>query len=786
MVDYREQAPPFLLVRRLDVGSHKGVMLMVEQFSQIGKRLPRIEGVVKATGEAKYTTDLSFPGMLIGKILRSPYAHARIGNIDTSRAQKVPGVRAIITGKDTLGISYGVRQDLPETLDELPLATDRVRYVGNEVAAIAADDEDIAEEALDLIDVEYEELPAVFDPVEAMEPGAPKIHNHAPNNISMEYFLDHGDVKKAFEESYHIREDEFTTQAVTHACLEPHGAVALVDHTGKVTLWSSTVGPWCVRFPLAKTLGLPESKVRVIKPYVGGSFGSKAELFPHEYCASLLAQKTAKPVKIIYTREEEFSFTRRRHPMRIKLKTGVKKDGTVLGVDCYYVIDNGAYNSVGPIVLQISHNMLSGGPYRIPNVRNKGLLVYTNNPIGGAMRGLGAVQMRYAMDSQMDMLAHDIGMDQVDFRRINGLEPGEITPNGFEITSCALNECIDKAEESSGWKEAIGTLSPYHGMGIACSTYISGAPWPFNASAAFIHLHADGGVTVLSGASDCGQGSDSTMCQIVAEELGVEFEDIRITSGDTELTPPDPGTYSSRVTLLAGNAVKRAAGDAKRQLLAVVGDKLEANVEDLEARHRRIYVKGSPERGMSVAEAVQLSLYLNKTPILGRGFYAAPTVLGGTNLSAAYSFGATIAEVEVDSDTGKVRFLQSTDAHDCGRAINPMSVEGQIDGSVAGGEGQALYEECVMENGLMLNPSFLEYKIPTALEVPRSNAIIVEPVDHEGPYGAKEAGEGVQVSPAPAIANAVYKATGRRIKDLPITPDKVLKALEDEGEESRE
>lgn len=754
-------------------------MITMRDFSVVGKRLPRVEGVIKATGEAKYTADLTFPGMLFGKILRSPYAHAKILNIDVSRAKKLSGVRAIITGKDTLGISYGVRQDLPETLDELPLAMDKVRFIGDEVAAVAAVDEDIAEEVLDLIEVEYEELPAVFDPEEAMEPGAPKIHDHADYNISMERFLNYGDVEKAFKESYHIREDTFTTQAVNHAPLETHGAVALVDHSGKITLWASTVGPWVLRYPLAKTLGVPESKVRVIKPHVGGSFGSKAELFPLEFCAALLAKKTGKPVKIVHTREEEFYCTRRRHPMRFNLKTGVKKDGTVLAVDCYYVIDNGAYNAVGPIVLQISHAMLSGGPYRILNVRNKGLLVYTNNPIGGAMRGLGAVQMRFAMDSQMDMIADDLGMDQVEFRLKNALKPGEITPNQFEITSCGLTECIEKAKESSGWKGAGRTFPPYHGIGIACSTYLTGAPWPFNASAAFIQLQADGGVSLLSGASDAGQGSDSVLCQIVAEELGVELEDIRITSGDTELTPPDPGTYSSRVTFLAGNAVKRAAADARRQLFEVVAEKLEANVEDLEARHRRIYVKGSPERGMTFAEAVQLSLYLKKTPLLGRGFYTPPTFLGGTNLSPTYSFGANISEVKVDSGTGEIRFLKSTDAHDCGFAINPMAVEGQLEGSIAGGEGQALYEECIMEKGKMLNPSFLEYKIPTALEVPQTKTIIVETIDPEGPFGAKEAGEGVQVSPAPSIANAIFNATGVRIKDLPITPAKMLKGLEE-------
>lgn len=753
-------------------------MELSRDFSVVGKRLPRVEGVLKVTGEAQYTVDLAFPGMLFGKILRSHYAHARIRNIDVSRASKVSGVRAIITSKDTLGIRYGVRVDLPQTLDEYPLAMDKVRCIGDAVAAVTAVDEETAEDALDLIEVEYEELPAVFDPEEAMKPGAPRIHDHAERNISLEAFFDYGDVEKAFRESYHIREDKLSTQAVTHAPLETHAAIALADHSGKITLWASTVGPAYLRYNLAKTLGISESMIRVIKPYVGGSFGSKAELFPLEFCAALLSKKTGRPVKIVHTREEEFSATRRRHPMRFNLKTGVKKDGTLLAVDCHYIIDNGAYNACGPIVLELSSAFLPAGPYRVPNVRCKGLLVYTNNPVGGAMRGLGAVQMRYAADSQLDMIANDLGMDPVEFRLKNARRPGDITPNQFKITSCGLTECIQKASEFSGWTEKGRTFPPYQGIGIACSSYLTGVPWPFNASAAFIKVHDDGGISLLTGASDAGQGSDTVLCQIAAEELGVALEDIRIISADTEITPPDPGTFSSRVTFLAGNAVKRAAADAKQQLLEIVAEKLEAHVEDLEAKNRRIYVKGSPEKGLSFAEAAQLCLYFKKTPILGRGFYTPPTVLGSGNISSTYSFGAQIAEVKVDSETGQIRLLKSTDAHDCGFAINPMGVEGQLEGSVAGGEGQALYEECIMDCGRMLNPSFLEYKIPTTLEVPEMKAILVETIDSEGPFGAKEAGEGTQISPAPAIANAIFNATGVRITDLPITPDKILKALE--------
>lgn len=747
-------------------------------FTVIGKREPRVEGVLKATGQAMYAGDLVFPGMLYGRILRSPYPHARILNIDTGRAAGLRGVKAVITGKDTPGIRYGVRVDLPRSWDEYPLAMDKVRYIGDEVAAVAAISEDIAEEALDLIDVEYEELPAVFDPEKAMEPQAPRIHDYAENNICMERALNFGDVERAFKESYLIREETFTTQAVNHVCLETHAAVGLADSSGKITIWASTVGPWVLRYWLAHALGIRESMIRVIKPHVGGSFGSKAELFPLEFCVALLSKKTGKPVKIVHTREEEFA-TRKRHPARIHLKMGVEKDGTLKAVDCSYILDTGAYSGTGTIVLQLSSIAVSSGPYRIPNVSYRSRLVYTNNCTAGAMRGLGAVQTNFAMDSLLDCVAHDLGMDPMEIRLKNARQPGEVTGDQCRITSCGLTECIETTKEMSGWQRREEGLPPYEGTGMACGSYYSGVAWPFNASAAFVQVHQDGGVSLLTGASDAGQGSDTVLCQIVAEELGVRLEDIRITSADTELTPPDPGTYSSRVTFLAGNAVKRAAADARKQILELVAEKLEANPEDLEAKDRRIHVKGDPDRGMSFVDAVQYCLYSdNKTLILGRGFYTPPTFLGGGNLSPAYSFGSQVAKVIVDRETGRIRCVKAMDAHDCGRALNPMAVEGQLEGSVSGGEGQALYEDYHMDQGLMLNPSLLEYKIPTSLEVPEMEAVLVETVDPEGPFGAKEAGEGPQVSPVPAIANAIFNATGVRIKDLPITPHRLLEAME--------
>jgi 4-hydroxybenzoyl-CoA reductase subunit alpha len=751
---------------------------LISNYSVVGRRIPRVDGVVKATGKAKYTVDMVFPGMLYGKILRSPYPHAKILNIDTKKAEKLRGVRSVITGKDTMGIKYGA-EDLP-TEDQYPLAIEKVRYIGDEVAAVAAIDEDVAEEALTLIEVDYEKLPAVFDPEEAMRPEAPKIHE-VNNNIGWELHWSFGDIDTGLRNSDYIREDRFITQYVTHCAMEPHTSIAIFDPSGYFTIWVSTQNPYWVRRYLAKTLDISEGKVRVIKPYMGGGFGGKVEMLPSYFCSALLSMKTGKPVKIALTREEVFTTTRSRHPMIIELRTGVKRDGILVTSQCRLIADGGAYCSVGPEVIGVAGTFLTG-TYRIPNVKYDGYLVYTNKSVCGAQRGFGAPQIRFAFDSQLDIIAEELRIDPVELRLKNVFKSGNITPNGLKITSCGFTECIQRTTKSSDWRTKRVMIKD-RGIGIAGSSFVSGAgTLPYNVSGAFIRLHHDGTVTLITGAPDIGQGSDTVLSQIVAEEMGVDICDVKVISADTDTTPIDMGAHASRITFIAGNAARSAAAAAKQQLFEVAAEKLEVSPEDLESRNRWIYVKGSSEKGISIADTIMYSLLKEgKNPTLAKGQYnpgVSNPVEGKANLSPTYSFGAQIAEVQVDKETGQVKLSKMTVAHDCGFAINPMAVEGQLEGSVAGGLGQALLEVLIQKDGQIFNPSFLSYKMPTVMETPEVESILIETIDPEGPFGAKEAGEGTQLSTAPAIANAIYNAIGVRIKDLPITPEKILSRLE--------
>jgi 4-hydroxybenzoyl-CoA reductase subunit alpha len=756
----------------------------VEKYSVVGKRLPRVDGILKATGSAKFCGDLALPGMLYGKILRSTVPHAKIVHIDTRKAEELKGVRAVITGKDIPSNKYSWFPSLPHTMDDCALAIDTVRFIGDEVAAVAAIDEDIAEEALDLIEIEYEELPAVFDPEEAMTPGAPRIHGEIENNILLPLILNFGDAEGGFEASDYVREDRFQTQPVQQCPLETHVTLANYDPSGKFTIWAPNQSPLFLRRDLSIMLGVPQNRIRVITPFVGGGFGVKHETLSLTFCSAFLARKTGRPVKMEYTREEQFIATRHRHPLIMNLKTGVKKDGTIVAKKCRAIVDAGAYAGISPIIPSVVCAFLTV-LYRVKHVKFEGYVVYTNNTPAGAHRGFGNPQIRFAAESQLDMIAEDLGMDPVEIRLKNAVRSGEITPNKFKITSCGLSDCIRETAAKSGWKEKRGKLPPYRGIGIACGNHTSGARLlTHDSSSSFVRLEEDGTVNLLSGAPDCGQGSDTTISQIVAEELGVYLEDVKITSADSEITPVDLGTGGSRVTFIAGNAAKEAAKDAKKQLLEVGAKVLDADVKDLEIKHRRIYVRDNPDIGISIAEAVQASLSSKEgRHILGRGFYNPNTespdpYTGEGNISPAYSFGAQVAEVEVDPETGHVKVLKITCAHDVGFAINPMALEGQIEGSILTGMGQSLFENIVKERGQSVNPSFLEYKIPSSMQMPEIESILIETVDPEGPFGAKGIGESTQIPTVPAIANAIYDAIGVRFKDLPITPDKVFNSLQ--------
>ncbi|MBI2848788.1 MAG: molybdopterin-dependent oxidoreductase [Chloroflexi bacterium] len=773
----------------------------MSEYAVIGKPVPKADSWIKATGEARYVADLGLPHMLWGKVLRSPFAHARIRHIDTSRAERLAGVKAVITGRDIPPVKYGI---VPLAADEYALAIDKVRYIGDDVAAVAAVDPDIAEEALGLIRVEYEELPAVFDPEEAMRPEAPVIHDGIKNNVSAKLVKSFGDLEKGFQESDHVREDRFQTQAVNHAPMEPHGAMAEFHPDGTVTLWSSTQIPFFLRRNLAKAMAIPESKVRIIKPHVGGGFGGKIDLFAKDFCAAYLSRLTGRPVKIVYNREEVFLSTRQRHPMVLLVKTGVKRDGTLMAQEMKLIADGGAYNSTAPLIITLSVYFLMI-PYIIPNLKFEGRHVYTNKPVGGAMRGHGIPQVRFAVESQLDLLAADLGIDPVELRQKNALYVGYSHPAKYEINTCGFIEAIQQTAQKVGWKEKKERLARYtdgstrYGMGIACSSFPCGVKnMRHIGSGAIIEINVDGGINLLSGAADIGQGAENVIAMIAAEELGVAAEDIRVTAADTGLTPLDAGTFGSGVTFRAGNAAKAAAADAKRQIREIVAQKLEANPEDIEFREGRIYVKGSPEKGMTFKEGVKAYQYADRPmPVVGRGFFMPdalePTTLANTegNFSPAYTFMAQATEVEIDRETGQVQILQVVTAHDSGFVINPLNVEGQLEGSVAGGLGQALLEDLPEEGGQYLNPSFTDYRMATAVDVPSQMiSIPIETIEPEGPFGAKESGEGNQVATAPAIANAIADALQVRINDLPITPEKILLALEkgraDKGAETRQ
>lgn len=755
----------------------------------IGKSVPKVDAREKVTGGAIYGTDIKINGMLYGKVLRSPIPHARILHVDTSRAERLSGVKAVAIGRD-LTATYGTCiQDQPY------YCFDKVRYIGDPVAGVAAVDEDTAEEALDLIQVDYEELPAVFDPLEAMKPEAALVHEnlgeywHPPDyfpikgtNICNHFKLRKGDVEKGFCEADYISEDTFTTPMVQHCALEPHASIVQVDPSGRIIIWSSTQHPYtCVR-ELSRSLGLPMHKIRVIVPYLGGGFGSKIFLKVEPLCYVLaLKVKNHRPVKITLTREEVFHATSVvRHSSIIKIRSGVKKDGTLIARKIWLVYNTGAYAEAGPPTVRFSC-VSSNGPYNIPNIHVDGYCVYTNMPIAGAFRGLGMPQVMWAVDSQMDILAEMVGMDPVEFRLKNALDLGSVTATGQVLkTSVGIKECIRKAADAIGWKERVQG----RGKGIAVMHEMTATP---ATSSCFIKLNEDGTAEVQTSSVEIGQGCHTVLAQIAAEELGLKMEDVRIVGPDTDLTPYDHGVSSSRTTFFTGNAVKAAAADTKRQLVEIAAELLEANPLDLEVHQGMIYVKGSPERNISVKQVPKGGSYFGKgKPIIGRGTFNVPDATPldretgqGANPAVFWMYAAQAVEVEVDQETGKVNVLRIASAHDVGKAINPAACEQQIEGALSIGIGTTLMEELKFEGGRVLNPNFTDYKMPTSLDMPEMIPILVETIHERGPYGAKGMGEPALAPTAPAIGNAIYDAVGVRIRDLPITPDKVLKGLKE-------
>lgn len=766
---------------------------MTPHYTIIGRPIPaRVDGPGKVTGITRYADDLFLPRMLYAKLLRSPYPHAKIVRLDTHKAEAFPGVFAVLTGVD-LPQPFSI---MPVNQDEHALAADKVRYVGDPVAAVAARDEETAEAALHQIEVVYEPLHPIMSIDDALTSPAPRIHDYnRVGNVHRLAALEFGDVEEGFAQAEYIREDTFFFQGNTHIPLEQHAAVAHYTPDGKMTLWSATQTPHYVHRALAAVLGLPASRIRVIATPVGGGFGGKSDPFAHEICAAMLSMRTGRPVKICLTREEVFYAHRGRHPVLMWVRTGVQRDGAITAMHFKTFIDGGAYSSYG-VATTYYTGALQTVTYQIPHYRFEGLRVFTNKPPCGPKRGHGTPQPRYALEVHLDKIAEDLGISPVHIRRAHLVKPFSLTVNHLRITSCGLGECIDAVVARSGFRHKVGQLPYGRGIGFACSSYLSGAGLPIYwnempHSGVTLQVDRSGGVTVLCGAIDIGQGSDSVLVFTVAEELGLDPRDVRLLTGDTDLTPVDLGSYSSRVTFMAGNAAIAAARKLRAQIFAMAAEALDVPVEHLTAAHGQIFVSAAPHKTLTFTEAAQRAEAQWGT-LSASGSYTPPKLAGkykghGVGPSPAYSYTATVVEVDVDPDTGWVTVEKVWIAHDIGKAINPYLVTGQIEGSVYMALGEVLMEEQVFRRGVHKIPSLLEYKSPTFLEMPPVDTVLIESNDPEGPYGAKEAGQGPLLPVIPAVANAVYDAIGVRLDEIPITPEKVLKALDlqAKGQEAR-
>ena len=759
----------------------------MENLKVVGKKIPKLDAPLKATGAAQYIQDIKLPGMLYGKILYSKYPHAKILKIDTSKAERLPGVKAVVTAKDMPpNFRIGFMKDNP------PLKSGKVLSIRDEIAAVAATSQEIAEEAISLIEVEYEELPGIFDPLEAMKEGAPILHEEAKSNVlKLPWRLVCGDVEKAKQESAFIAEDTFSTQWVTHCCLGTSGCIALFDMQNNLTMYSNTQIPSLAQNDFVEALnafGLKNRRVRIIQAVIGGGFGSKLDTYAYEYIAILLALKTKKPVKIVFTREEEFFATSPRQCTITKISQGCDKEGRLTFREVEMILDNGAYTSWGattPSVMMLPISSL----YKVPNVKYTAKCVYTNNTYCQAMRGYGNPQATFAIESNLDQLAEKASIDPLELRKINANEPGEITPQRFKITSCGMKECIEEVAKRLNWKEKRGK-DKGRGVGMASLIHVGGGARVYKSDGCGTIIKMDdfGKVDVFTGASDIGQGSDTVIAQIVAEVLGIPIEDVNVINNDTEVCPWDVGVHASRTTFVAGNAALGAANRIRQQILDAASKILEEEPSNLDIKDSIIFSTKNPEKSIPLGKALRRIHYTTGGKMLMAEYFYDPANENFDrefkgNLSVSYAYGAHGVEVEVDKETGKVKILNYIAAHDVGKAINPLLLEGQIYGGGLQGIGYALGEKMVYRNGRLMNGNFLDYKIPTVKDVPPIQPVIVETEEKEGPFGAKGIGEPGLVPTAPAIANAIYDAIGVRIKDLPITPEKVLAAIKaKEGE----
>ena len=742
----------------------------------VGKSQPRLDGFDKLSGRSEFTDDVHLPGMLQGRVVRSERAHARIVNIDTSAADRVPGVKQILTRNNSPALDIGMFQ---------PLFDDTVRFVGQEIAVIGALEEAAAFEAASLVKVEYEPLPEVTSISEAMAADAPQLHAAAKGNIAWENRESHGDPDKAFAEADQIIEGKYASNASHNCYAEFHATVADFSRADRLTLWTPTQSAVLFQKGMAEVFKMPEGNVRLMTLNTGGAFTGRGSLRPHHYLAALLSREARRPVKIRAYSDEEFLMGRAGGRCEYQFRTAVTRDGRMTGIDADMLFDSGAYVELQQLVTYLTASYLHW-LFKVDGIRYHGRVVYTNNMPYWFHHGGGIAQMQFAWGRHVNEVAEACGMDPVDFMLQNAVEKDHRTMTGTHFASCGLKECIRKATRQAGWKKKYGKLNKGNGqgshtgirkgIGVGLSAMASGAKGRFvhDASAAFIKVSEDGSVTLATGIPDMGQGSHTTMAIIAAEVLGIAPDDITIIAGDTDITPFDMGAFSQRGTFNTGNAVKAAASDARKQLEKEAARVLDVPRRSLVFRDRQVYPKGAPERAVPFEKIVYGLLHSAEgRVVMGRGFYNSPAKRG----SMAYSFGAQVAEVSVDMETGFVSVDRVVAAHDLGRAINPQAVEGQIDGQVFSGMSQVLYEEMLLEDGQPLNPNRLEYKLPRSYEVPEIEHILVETIDPHGPFGAKEVGEGPIVATMAAIGNAVADAIGRPLNEMPISPWRLLRSL---------
>jgi len=758
----------------------------------IGKRIVKMDAPEKIEGKTRYIHDINLSGQLHAKILRSERVHALIKSIDVSAARALPGVHAVITAFDVPDMRpIGVAKD------HMPLKGERVRSERDEIAAVAAESVEIAEQALKLIKVVYQDLPVLADARDSQKSGAPAIHADKPDNVAMRFDYSHGDVAQGEAESDVVLEDTFELHYVTHCCMGVSGMIAEFDASGNLLMYSNTQVPFLHKREFADYLQMDPSRVRIIQPPIGGGFGSKLDIYPFEVICVYLARLTRRPVKLVFTREEEFLASPTRQPVLLTLRSGCKKDGTLTFRQVHTLHDNGAYTSWGattPFVMMQTFSSL----YRVPHCDYHTVAVYTNNPYAGSFRGYGNLQATFAIEQQMDMLAEAIGMDQFEFRMKNAQDAGEVTGQGMHFKSCGFKQCLSTAAEHSHFQrqleqnrnnqKAPGSIK--RGIGMASTLHVGGGAkiHPSDGCGTILKLDDFAQLTLITGASEIGQGSETVLAQLVCEELGLPISRVTVVNNDTAITPWDVGVHASRTTFIAGNSAIGAARKAKAKILAVAAAKLACDADELDLRGGYVIRAASGEALIDLPRLLRQLHFSEKAELVMTTFYYEPPSVHQDkgfkgDVSAAYTWATQVVEVEVDTNTGIVTMSRVTAAHDVGRVLNRLGIEGQIEGGVVMGQGYALTENLMVENGVMRNPNFRDYKLVTAPEIPEIDIHFIESMDGEGPQGAKGVGEAPAICIAAATANAIYNATGVRIHGLPFTPERVYRALHGHGEQ---